>query len=295
MEYKRTPSRVIFLVFAYAFLVLVGVLCLAPLWHVLMGSISDPTELNANRGLILWIKGKADFAAYGAVAGYKRLWMGYRNTLLYIAAQCIITGVLTIMAGYIFSRKRFYYRNAFIMIITFSMLINGGMIPTYMVMRSIHLLDTPFALLLPGALSVFNIMLMRTSMEGISDSLEDAARIDGASEFVIMFKIILPLCKATFAVVMLFTVVSKWNEYMPALLYLPTKSELYPLQMVLRDILISGSSNISTASDAAGSVSLYQKSIEYATIIVSTLPILCVYPFVQKYFVTGVTVGAVKS
>ncbi len=295
MEYKRTPSRVLFLVLAYSFLVFVAIACLVPLWHVLMGSVSDPAELNTTRGLILWIKGKMDVNAYRAIAGYKRLWMGYRNTILYILAQCVITGVLTIMAGYVFSRKRFYYRNGFIMIITFSMLINGGMIPTYMVMRSLHLLDTPFALLLPSALSVFNILLMRTSMEGISDALEDAARIDGAGEFVIMFKIILPLCKATFAVVMLFTVVGKWNEYMPALLYLPTKSELYPLQMILRDILISGTNNISTPDAASNSVSLYQKSIEYATIIVSTLPILCIYPFVQKYFVTGVTIGAVKS
>lgn len=295
MEYKRTPSRVLFLVLAYSFLVFVAIACIVPLWHVLMGSVSDPAELTTNRGLILWIKGKMDVNAYKAIIEYKRLWMGYRNTILYILAQCAITGVLTIMAGYVFSRKRFYYRNGFIMIITFSMLVNGGMIPTYMVMRSIHLLDTPLALLLPGALSVFNILLMRTSMEGISDALEDAARIDGAGEFVIMFKIILPLCKATFAVVMLFTVVGKWNEYMPALLYLPTKSELYPLQMVLRDILITGTNNISSADAANNSVSLYQKSIEYATIIVSTLPILCIYPFVQKYFVTGVTIGAVKS
>ena len=175
------------------------------------------------------------------------------------------------------------------------MLFNGGMIPTYMVIRNIGLIDTPLAMIIPQALSVFNILIMRTSMQNISDALEEAARIDGASDFKIMFKIILPLSKATFAVIMLFTIVMKWNDYMSALLYLPTKTDLYPLQMVLRSILITTSQDLTSASDLANSVSLYKKSVEYAVIVVSTLPILCVYPFVQKYFVTGITIGAVKS
>ena len=295
MKYKLKAPRVVFLAVAYTLMILIFIVCLAPMWHVLMASISDPTLLNSARGLILKPLGNIDFTAYKIIMGYGKLWMGYRNTIFYIVGQCAITGFLTVMAGFVFSRKRFYYRNTFMMIISFTMLFNGGMIPTYMVVRKLGLIDTPLALLLPTALSVFNILIMRTSMEGISDALEDAARIDGAGDFTIMFKIVLPLCKATFAVIMLFTIVGKWNDYMSALLYLPTATKLYPLQMVLREILITSSANFSSASDFVNSMSQYKKAIEYSVIIVSTLPILCVYPFVQKYFVTGITIGAVKS
>ncbi len=295
MKYKVTPSRRFFMVFAYAFMILIAIICIAPLWHVLMASISNPTMATNSKGLILWPLGNLDFKAYEIILGYGKLWKSYGNTILYIIGQCIVTGIGTVIAGYVFSRKRFFYRNTFMMIISFTMLFNGGMIPTYMVIRNLGLIDTPLAMILPQALSVFNILIMRTSMQNISDALEEAARIDGASDFKIMFKIILPLSKATFAVIMLFTIVMKWNDYMSALLYLPTKTDLYPLQMVLRSILITTSQDLTSASDLATSMSLYKKTVEYAVIVVSTLPILCVYPFVQKYFVTGITIGAVKS
>ncbi len=295
MRYKKTVSRRVFLVFAYGLMILIAIVCLAPLWHVLMASISNPTLTTNSKGLVLWPLGNLDFNAYEIILGYSRLWRSYGNTILYIIGQCIVTGTATVIAGYVFSRKRFFYRNTFMMIISFTMLFNGGMIPTYMVVRNLGLIDTPLALIIPQTLSVFNILIMRTSMENISDALEEAARIDGASDFKIMFKIILPLSKATFAVIMLFTIVMKWNDYMSALLYLPTRTDLYPLQMVLRSILITTSQDLTSASDLANSVTLYKKSVEYAVIVVSTLPILCVYPFVQKYFVTGITIGAVKS
>lgn len=295
MKYKKTLSRRVFLIFAYALMILIAIICVAPLWHVLMASISDPTLATNSKGLILWPLGNLDFKAYDIIRGYKKLWQGYGNTILYIIGQCAVTGITTVIAGYVFSRKRFYYRNTFMMIISFTMLFNGGMIPTYMVIRGLGMIDTPLALIIPQALSVFNILLMRTSMQNISDALEDAARIDGASDFKIMFKIILPLTKATFAVIMLFTIVMKWNDYMSALLYLPTKTDLYPLQMVLRSILITTSQDVTSGADVANTVTLYKKTVEFAVIVVSTLPILCVYPFVQKYFVTGVTIGAVKS
>lgn len=295
MKYKTKPSRRVFMIFAYGLMIVIAIICIAPLWHVLMASVSNPTLATNSKGLILWPLGNMDFKAYEIILGYARLWQGYGNTLLYIIGQCMVTGISTVIAGYVFSRKRFFYRNTFMMIISFTMLFNGGMIPTYMVIRNIGLIDTPLAMIIPQALSVFNILIMRTSMQNISDALEEAARIDGASDFKIMFKIILPLSKATFAVIMLFTIVMKWNDYMSALLYLPTKTDLYPLQMVLRSILITTSQDLTSASDLANSVSLYKKSVEYAVIVVSTLPILCVYPFVQKYFVTGITIGAVKS
>lgn len=295
MVQKASVSRIIFLIFAYALLIAIAFVCLMPIWHVAMASISNPSYLSVNKSIIILPLHNADFTAYKIIGNYQKLWMSYRNTIVYIVLQCVITGVLTVMAGYVFSRKRLFFRNGFMMFISFTMLFNGGMIPLYMVVRKLGMLDTIWAMLIPGALNVFNIILMRTAMQGISDELEDAARVDGAGDVTIMFRIILPLCKATFAVVMLFTIVGKWNEYMPALLYLPTKTELYPLQMVLRTILFNSSKEITSSTDAISGMALYGRNVEYAVIVASTLPILCVYPFVQRYFVTGVTLGAVKS
>ena len=208
---------------------------------------------------------------------------------------CVLTGISTVIAGYVFSRKRLRYRNTFMLIISSTMLFNGGMIPTYMIIRNLGMLDTRWAIVVPGMLNVFNIIIMRTSMEGISEALEEAARLDGANDFTIMFRIILPLCKSTFAVIMLFCAVMKWNDYMSALLYLPTREDLEPLQMTLRSILIEATQDFTSSTDILQNTSLYKTNIEYAVIVVSTVPILCIYPFVQKYFVTGMTIGAVKA
>ncbi|WP_022761649.1 carbohydrate ABC transporter permease [Butyrivibrio sp. AD3002] len=293
MKQKMTVSRAIFLVFAVILLIGIAAACLFPLWHVIMVSISNPTEVTSHKGLVLWRLKNFDFQAYNIIFSYQKLWSGYLNTIIYILLSCAFTGVLTVIAGFVFSRKRFRYRNAYMLLISFTMLFNGGMIPTYMVIRNLHMIDTMWAMVIPGSLSVFNIILMRTSMQGIADALEEAARIDGANEFVTMFQIILPLCKAAFAVIMLFTVVGKWNDFMSALLYLPTKTELYPLQMEIRTILFQSTKDITSSTDAL-SMNLYSRNIQYAVIVVSTLPILAVYPFVQKYFVTGMTIGAVK-
>lgn len=294
MKQKLSVSRAIFLVIAVLFLLVIAAVCIMPLWHVIMVSISDPTAVTSHRGLVLWRLRSFDFHAYEIIFQYQRLWNGYLNTLIYIVLSCVFTGVLTVIAGFVFSRRRFRYRNAFMLIISFTMLFNGGMIPTYMVISKLRMIDTIWAMVIPGSLSVFNIILMRTSMQGVADVLEDAARIDGANEFVSMFKVILPLCKATFAVIMLFTIVGKWNDFMSALLYLPTKTQLYPLQMEIRTILFQSTKEITSGTDAV-SLNVYSRNIQYAVIVVSTLPILVVYPFVQKYFVTGMTVGAVKA
>lgn len=295
MHYKITVSRAVFMSFAVVLLVLISLVCLAPLWHVLMGSLSNPTQVGITQGLILYPLQNLDTHACSIILTYQRLWNGYLNTFIYIFLQCVLTGVATIVAGYVFSRNRFRFRNTFMLIISSTMLFNGGMIPMYMVVRSLGLLDTRWAIVVPGMLSVFNIIIMRTAMQGISNALEEAARLDGANDFTIMFRIILPLCKSTFAVIMLFSAVAKWNDFMSALMYLPTRTDLYPLQMVLRDILMENSEITSSTAALQDSSSIYRQNTEYAAIVVSTLPILCIYPFVQKYFVTGMTIGAVKA
>jgi putative aldouronate transport system permease protein len=259
-----------------------------------MASISEPAQVDMATGFILRPLGNVSTKAYSLIMQYRGIWTGYRNTIFYAVAQCIITSFLSVIAGYILSRKRFRYRGVLMGMITFTMLFNGGMIPTYMVIKNLGMLDQYSALLIPGALQVFYIIIMRTAIEGIPDSLEESARIDGAGEMTVMWKIILPLCKATFAVIILFVAVGKWNEWFSALLYLPTAKDKYPLQMFLREILIQ-STTVSNAADAMESAALYKTLAKYASIVVTTLPILCIYPFVQKYFVNGVMVGSVKG
>ena len=293
MVEKKSLSREVFQVFNIILMVLIAFICFIPIWHVLMASVSDPGLVDRSNGLILFPLGSFSLNGYRYVLSYKNVWIGYRNTLLYVVAQCLITGVLTVIAGYILSRKRFRFRKILMGLITFTMLFNGGMIPTYMVVRDLHMLDTRWAMLIPSALNVFFIIIMRTSIQEIPDSLEESATIDGAGELTVMFKIILPLVKATFAVIMLFIAVAKWNEWFPALLYL-SDNDLYPLQMFLRDILIK-QTDFTSSSDALDSTQLYKVLVKYCVIVVSTLPVLCIYPFVQKYFVTGVMIGSVKG
>ncbi len=294
MVVGNSLSRKLFVFFNTLIMLSLCVICIVPMWHVIMASVSEPALVDSANGFILKPLGKVSLKAYFFIMKYNGIWIGYRNTIFYAIAQCIITSLLSVFAGFILSRKRFRYRNFLMGLIAFTMLFNGGMIPTYMVVKNLHLLDTYFALLIPGAMQVFFIIIMRTAISGIPDSLEESARIDGAGEMTIMWKVILPLCKATFAVIILFVAVAKWNEWFPALLYLPSAKDKYPLQMFMRDILIQ-STNITNSGDAVNSNALYKTLAKYASITVSTLPILCIYPFVQKYFVSGVMVGSIKG
>ncbi|HHU72451.1 MAG TPA: carbohydrate ABC transporter permease [Clostridiales bacterium] len=294
MKTRRSFPQLIFEIVNTAIMLLLCIICIIPLWHVIMASISEPAQVDMATGFILRPLGSVSTKAYSLIMKYRGIWTGYGNTIFYVVAQCIITSFLSVIAGYVLSRKRFRYRGVLMGMITFTMLFNGGMIPTYMVVRNLGMLDQYSALLIPSALQVFYIIIMRTAIEGIPDSLEESARIDGAGEMTIMWKIILPLCKATFAVIILFVAVGKWNEWFTALLYLPTAKDKYPLQMFLREILIQ-STTVSNAADAMDNAALYKTLAKYASIVVTTLPILCIYPFVQKHFVNGVMVGSVKG
>ena len=299
MVEKKSVSGIIFDVFNYLLLAAIAFICVVPIIHVIWASVSDPASVDKAKGFILWPLGTPSLNAYKIIMRYKNIWTGYMNTLFYLVVQCIVTSFLTVIAGYIASRKRFRYRNVLMMFLSFTMLFNGGMIPTYMVVNKLGLLDTRAALIIPQALGVFYIIIMRTAIAGIPDSLEESARIDGAGEFTVMFRIILHLCKATFAVIILFIAVGKWNEWFPALLYLPTAKDKFPLQMFMREILISAqnstSSTMQNAGDLMDNAQMYKTLVKYGAIVVSTLPILVVYPFAQKYFVTGVMIGSVKG
>lgn len=291
MVEKKSPSRYAFLVIDYLLISFIAFICLVPLWHVFIASISDPAKVETSRGLILLPLGEISAKAYELVFKNPNIVRGYLNTFFYVGVGTCISVFLSLLAGYVMSRKKFRFRSAFAFFITFTMMFHGGMIPTFIVVKSYGLLNTVWAVLLPSAMSVYNTVIIRTAFASVPDSLEESAKIDGAGDWKILFSIMLPLIKSTLAVIVLFYAVTKWNAWFDAMIYLTKSRELYPLQLFLREILTQAKA----ASSADSEVVLYETLQKYATIIVATAPILCIYPFVQKYFVTGVMVGSVKG
>lgn len=267
-------------------------LCLYPMLYVLFASVSSPSKLMAHSGLLLW---PLDFqlSAYASVLSNPDVGSGYLNTLYYVVVGTLINTVLTFTAAYVLSRRKFRFKSFFNFIVVLTMFVNGGLIPGYLLVKDLGLLDSRWALILPGAISAYNMLMTRTYMQGIPASLEESAKIDGASHFTILWKIVFPLCTPIFAVITLYYAVGHWNSWFNAMIYL-TSREKYPIQLILREILI-----LNETSDMVQSYQIDKlpiaDNIKYATIIVATVPILCVYPFVQKFFVKGVMIGAVKG
>lgn len=291
---KQTKGEKIFSFFNYLILAALAIACVIPVWHVLCASFSDPYEVATSTNFILHPLKTFQTEAYKIILSYEGLWNGYKNTIIYVVCQCVLAVVFSCIAGYVLSRKGLRFKGLFTVLLLIPMMFNGGMVPTFMVMQKLHLLDTPLVMILPGSLNVLYFIFMKIAIESVPAELEESARLDGASELRIMLQIILPLCKATIAVIVLFTAVAKWNDYMSALIYLPTRTDLYPLQMHIRNILNSANS-ITNAAQAVENATAYSQLVQYAVIVVTIAPILCVYPFVQKYFVKGVTLGAVKG
>lgn len=274
--------------------ILVIIVTLYPMLYVLNASFSDPFVLMQGRSLLLWPEG-FQLEAYKRVFENPMILIGYKNTLLYLVSGTTLSLFLTALGAYALSRKDLYGKNFIMMMIAFTMFFGGGMVPSFLLVKNLHMIDTPFAMFVPIALSSWNLIIMRTSFQAMPESLIESAKIDGANDFVILFKLVLPLSLPIISVMILYYGVGYWNDYMTPLLYLRTR-EKFPIQLVLRDILLSNSNNESmtqgVASDSAFQIG---ENIKYATIIVSTLPILLVYPFIQKYFVQGVMIGAIKE
>ncbi len=268
---------------------------LVPLIHIVAASFSSPTAVATSR-VVLW---PVDFSlkGYQAVFSNPYVLTGYWNTIFYTLLGTLINVTVTLLAAYPLSRKDLPFRGFFMFLFTFTMFFSGGLIPTYLLVSSLHLVGTFWSLLLPGALSVYNMILTRTFMQSnIPGELLEAAQIDGCSDLRFFFNMVLPLSKAVIAVITLYYAVGHWNAYFSAMIYLNEK-DTYPLQLILRDILIAN--QIST-NDIVDDAVLAGKQgmadlLKYSLIIVSSLPIICVYPFVQKYFVKGVMIGSVKG
>lgn len=293
MKAIHSPMRIAFLVFDYLILVMIGFICLAPMWHTLCASFSSPQALAASKGMLLLPKGEFTLKGYKIVFSNMSIWKSYLNTLLYVVGGTALGIIMTALGAYTLSRKYFLPAGTLMLFISFTMLFNGGLIPNYILIQKLGLLNNRLALILPTAISVFNLVILRTSFQGIPDSLEESAKLDGANDMQIFVRIVLPLSKASLAVIILFIAVMHWNSWFSASLYLTSRSK-YPLQIILREILVDGNTNI-TSAGADASISIYKTLIKYCTVIVATLPILAIYPFIQKYFTKGVMIGAIKG
>lgn len=295
MYYKKTLSNRIFDVFNITLMLLICIACLVPLIHVLFASFSDPIRLTNHEGIILKPLGFT-LQGYKMVFSNSSILIGYMNTIFYVVVGVTLSTFLTLLGGYALSRKNLLWGNAIMFLITFTMFFNGGLIPFYMVVKGLHMTNTRWSIILPTAISVFNLIIMRTSLGEIPDSLEESAKIDGASHFTIMIKIIMPLAKATIAVIVLFYAIGQWNAWFNATIFLRDR-KLFPLQVILKEILVQNDTStvMNSSSEATGNLDIYKPLIKYCTIVAATLPVLCFYPFAQKHFVTGVMIGSIKG
>lgn len=274
-------------------LIILSVIMVYPFWHELMYSFSDPVSA-ANGGLFILPRG-LNLKSYWSVLRNKSVWTGFKVSLIVTIVGTVLGVFVSAMLAYPLSKKDMPGRKFFIGMIFFTMLFGGGMIPNYLLVKELKLLDSYGALILPGLLSAWNIFILKNSFAGIPVSLEESARIDGANDITIFFKIVLPLSKAVLATIALFTAVGYWNDYFSTILYIVSKDH-WSLQAVLREILSNAQSAMSSSGiSVRAEESISSETVKAATVMVATIPILAVYPFVQKYFIKGVMIGSVKG
>lgn len=274
----------------YSFLIGVVLLILFPMLHML--AVSFSSDIYVMKGQVgLWPKGLTA-KTYSYVFEDKRLFQSYGNTIMYTVIGTTLSLSITAMGAYALSAKRMIGHKFFSMMIVFTMFFQGGMIPTYLVVKSYNMLDTIWAVILPGAVSTWNFIVMRSFFDNYPTEIEESGRVDGLTDAGIFFRLVIPTSKAVLATIGLYYAVSLWNAYFTPFIYL-NNPDLFPLQLILRELLSAGSSNNATVG--VGDMLVVEESLKYATVLVSIAPIMCVYPFLQKYFVKGVMVGAVKG
>lgn len=269
-------------------LVILSVAMVYPFLYVIFASLSDPVLFAQNSSALMVPLG-FDLGAYRYVMKNPNILSGYENTLFYVMVGTVLQMAVTILSAYVLSRREYLWKKALSLFVAFTMFFNGGLIPTYLQVNALGIADTRWAMILPKLIITFNLIILRTAFAAVPQSLEESARLDGANDFQIMTRIVVPLSKPTLAILVLYYAVGHWNTWFTAMLYLRERS-LYPIQLILREILFISSTGSGTSASA-----LYEETIKYAAIIVTTLPILCVYPVVQRYFVKGMMVGAIKG
>lgn len=292
MKIKESLGYRVFKVVDVIVLSLIAIVCLYPMVYVLFASLSDSAQFMQHSGLLFKPLGFT-LDSYIATTKHPMIVSGYKNTLLVLIGGLAVNMALTVSGAYVLASSEFRFRKIFNMLITFTMLFSGGMVPTYLAVKAYGLLDSYWALVIPTAISTFNLIIMRTAFAGLPPSLAESARLDGANDFIIMSRIALPLCMPTVAVIILYYGVQHWNAWFQAMLYLQSRQK-YPLQLILREILLQNDTSTMTGPGGADTIGM-SDTVKYAVIIVSTLPILALYPFLQRFFVKGVMVGAVKG
>jgi len=294
-EFAKQPreDRAI-LTFGYIVLGLFLVAIIVPVIYIILASFIDPVTLQ-NKGLTFDFS-KWTLTAYERVMSNSQIWVGFKNALIYSVLFTALSVVITLLAAYPMSRSDFKGRGFFNTIFVITMFFGGGLIPTYLLISDLGMLDTIWAILLPGAFSVWNMIIARTYYRGIPQDLQEAAEIDGANEMVYFFKVLLPVCTPIIATIAMWQFVGMWNSYFDAMIYLNSASK-QPLQLVLRSILIQNQPEPGMVADMQSTAERAQLAelLKYATIIISSLPLMIMYPFFQKYFDNGIMAGAVKG
>lgn|SRR5699024_1647342 len=296
---RETKGDKIFKFLNNLFLFLAFIIVLYPLIYIISASISSPAAVNSGK---VWLLPKdITFEGYKLIFENSDIWRGYLNTILYTLLGTSINLAVTLPAAYALGRKDFVGRNFFTVMFVLTMFFEGGLIPTYLVVKNLGLIDTIWAMVLPNAAAIWNIIIARVFFQNtIPTELEEAAKIDGCSNFKLFTKIVLPLSTPIIAVMALFYGVDHWNSYFDALIYLKDRS-MYPLQMILREILVlqemagTGTSMNESLAEAMHSKQQLASIIKYGVMIVSSLPVILVYPFLQRYFVKGVMIGSLKG
>ncbi|OXS61673.1 sugar ABC transporter permease [Cohnella sp. CIP 111063] len=290
---SRSSEDKVFDAVLYAIAALIIVIVLYPLIFIVSASLSDPTKVLGGE---VWLLPKGfTVEAYANIMQNDKIWIGYRNTIFYTTVGTLINLIMTILAAYPLSRPDLPGRGPLMLVITLTMFFSGGLIPTYMLVKSLGMVDTMWALIVPGAIATYNLIVMRTYFQSsIPWELQEAAHMDGCTNWRLLVNIILPLSKPILAVMVLFYAVGHWNAFFGALIYIRNEA-LYPLQLVLRDILLISQSDVADSGIGLEDKILLAESIKYAVIIVSSLPVLVMYPFVQRHFVKGVMIGSIKG
>ena len=293
MAIKRTSGERIFDACNAGFLVILSLTTIYPFLYVAFASVSEASRMVAHTGLLLAPYG-FDLGAFRMVRENPMIGVGYYNTAIYLAIGTCLNLLLTTFAAYGLSRKEFLWKKPLTFFIVFTMFFSGGLIPFFLLVKSLGLVNTRAALILPTAVNTWNFLVMRTYFASIPQSLEESARMDGAGDFRILFRIMVPLAFPVVAVMILFYGVAHWNAWFHGMIFLRNR-ELYPLQLVLREILISSSTDNMLTDVSSLDKEPVAETVKYATIMAATVPILFVYPFLQKYFVKGMMIGAIKE
>jgi len=295
MKIKIASGDRLYYSISYIVIGLLTLIVLYPMIYIVSASFSSSSAVNAGRVWLLPVN--PTLYNFNAILKYKSVWIGYRNTIFYTTFGTLINVAITLICAYPLSRKGLIGRGFFTFLFTFTMIFSGGMIPSYILIRNLRMINTVWAMVIPGAISVYNMIVTRTFFQAsIPEELLEASKLDGCSDTQYFLRVLLPLSSSIIAVISLFYAVGHWNAYFNAFLYLSRK-ELFPLQLYLREILVQNqfNSDIITDQEIAEQLMYLQQTLKYSVIVVSTVPLMCLYPFAQKHFVKGVMIGSLKG